>query len=233
MRPLPLAAGSAWSRWLTPPVSTRDEAGDELGWLMTSDWSSLAILVMVAVAVLLVGGMLSRGAEARRSARRRRSDFDLEVARMESLPVTATRELVAGPAHVVGTVHSSVGALGGPPERACVYRNRAGSDRSTAVGSSLIVIDDGAGRVSVESLEQARVLAPKQSSDGPHETISLHIGDHVQVLGEFAPEVSGDGDPATRVYGSFGTAGAVQLKVVERPPARPAGTDESPPTESP
>lgn len=210
--------------------------GDELSWLFDSSWTTLAMLVMVAVTVLLVGGMLSRNAEQRRAKGRRNADFDLEVAKMERLGRTDIASLAAGPAHVEGIVHSSVGVLGGEPGHECVYRNRAGSDRSTAVGSELIVVADASGRVAVEQLEKARVLAPRRA-DGPHETISLHVGDRVQVLGVFSPEVSGEGDPSTRVYGSFGTDGAVQVKVLPAldraaPPA-PKPSDTDPATDTP
>lgn len=214
---------------LAPPPAE----GEELGWLFTSQWSTLAVLVMIAVAVLLVGGMLSRNASRRRARSRPGASFDLDVARMDSLPVTPARELAEGPAHVTGVIHSSVGVLGGAPGRECVYRNRAGGDRSTAVGSELIVVADASGRVAVENLEQARVLAPKRET-GAHETISLHVGDPVQVLGVFTPDPSDhDDDPSQRVYGSFGSAGAVQLKVLSaaRSTASPDAADPTHPTD--
>jgi len=209
----------------------RAAAGDDLGWLFTSQWSTLAVLVTLAVAVLAVGGMMSRNADRRRARSRKAAGFDLDVARMDALPPTPIRELTRGAAHVTGTVHSSVGVLGGAPGRECVYRNRAGGDRSTAVGSELIVVADETGRVAVEQLEQARVLAPKHD-DGRHETISLHIGDRVQVLGTFEPDPSEDDDPAARVYGSFGSAGAVQVKVLS-PPRREPTRDPAPAPEQP
>lgn len=213
---------------LAPPHAE----GEELGWLFTSQWSTLAVLVMIAVTVLLVGGMLSRNANRRRARARSGPSFDLEVARMETLPVTPAAELIEGPAHLTGVIHSSAGVLGGAPGRECVYRNRAGGDRSTAVGSELIVVADRTGRVAVENLEQARVLAPKRDA-GPHETISLHVGDSVQVLGVFAPDPSDDDDPSERVYGSFGSLGAVQLKVLVPPRSAESDTDAQPPTSLP
>ncbi len=213
------------------PESAPPEATEEdITWLLSGPWGTLALLIVLAVVVLMAGSMMSKY----RGKGRSRVGFDLDVAKMENLPPTPIAELVAGPAHAVGTISSTTGSLGGPPERARVYMNRAGSDRSTAVGSELIVVQDDSGKVAVEELESARVLAPREEA-GAHEAISLYVGDRVQVLGQFKPEVHGeDESPAERVYGIFGADGQVQIKALERAPVpepdEPTGdsTDDTP-----
>ena len=208
-------------------------SGEEIDWLLSGPWATLAFLVIAAVAVLLVGNLLAR---ARRGGRARAS-FDLEVARMESLPVTPSDQVAAGPAHVEGVVASSTGSLGGPLGRPRIYQNRAGSDRKTAVGTELFLVRDARGQVAIENIEEGRVLAPVESG-GPHDVVALYIGDRVQVLGVFETDVRGDPEtPHLRVYGSFGSKGQVQVKVLERPKppadADNESTGDDPPGDKP
>lgn len=221
-----------------PEAPAGDEASEDITWLLSGPWGTLAVLIVLAVVVLMAGNMMTK----MRGRGRARAGFDLEVARMENLTPTPIAELVSGPAHAVGVVSSTTGSLGGPPERARVYMNRAGSDRSTAVGSELIVVEDESGKVAVEDLESARVLAPREDA-GPHEVISLYVGDRVQLLGRFKAEVHGEEEsPEQRVYGMFGVDGQVQVKVLERAPkpetpepdapAEPPSEDETPAAEA-
>lgn len=189
--------------------------GDEIDWLLSAPWASLALIMLLAVVVLFAGNILSKS-KRRRSAANARPNFDLDVARMESLPAANPAEAKSGAAHFEGVLVSSVGSLGGSPERATVYQNRAGASRSAAVASELVVVQCEGGRISIENLEEARVLAPKQDM-GPHKVIRLNLGDRVQILGHFTREVSGDdSDPTQRVYGALGQSGQAQVRVLER-----------------
>lgn len=216
----------------TPEAPAAEEATEDITWLLSGPWGTLALLIVLAVVVLMAGNMMTK----MRGTGRARAGFDLEVARMENLTPTPIAQLSAGPAHAVGVISSTTGSLGGPPERARVYMNRAGSDRSTAVGSELIVVEDESGKVAVEELESARVLAPREDA-GPHEVIALYVGDRVQLLGHFKAEVHGEEEsPTERVYGMFGVDGQVQVKVLERAPSpepkEPSSEDESPADEA-
>jgi hypothetical protein len=201
--------------------------GGELDWLQHGPWATLAVLIAAAVAVLMAGNLVTRR-RPRRGSTRPRGDFDLDVARMQDLPVTAIAEAKAGPVHLEAVLVSSTGSLGGAPGRECVWRNRHAGSRSTAVGSELVIAQDASGQVGVERLEQARVLAPKDPGGARHEFASLYLGDRVQLLGRFRRERYGDDlDPDRRVYGMLGVDSDVQIKLLERP------APDSPPTKDP
>jgi hypothetical protein len=160
---------------------------------------------------------LGRRAQSNDPSRpRQRATIDLDVARMESLPRTAIATAKRGPCHVEGILHSAHGRLGGEPGRECIYRNLAAGDRVTAVAAELVLLADDSGRCSLENLDRARVIAPKE---GPKHRrfVALYLGDRVQVLGHFAAEhVGDDADPTTHVYGGFGEDGYFQVRLLER-----------------
>jgi hypothetical protein len=200
--------------------------GGEIDWILEGPWGKLAVLIVVAVAVLTVGNlMMKRRARIGGAGSRARGDFDLEVAKMTDLPVTAIAQAKPGPVHVEAVLVSANGSLGGAPGRECVWRNRYGASRSTAVGAELVVAQDESGQAGLEGLEHARVLAPKDPTTGKHEFASLYVGDRVEILGYFTPEKYGDAtDPTQRVYGMMGVDGHMQVKVLERPAPEAAAT---------
>lgn len=213
---------------LAPPSSSEGE----IDWLLDGPWAKLALLITIAIAVLTVGNLLMKRRTTAGSTGRFRGDFDLEVAKMEALPFTPIAEAQAGPVRLRATLASSNGSLGGQPGRECVWRNRYGGARSTAVAAELVVAKDESGQVAIEDLEGARVLAPKDEPAGKHEFASLLLGDEVEVLGYFAPEKhGGDEDPGERIYGIMGVDSQVQVRLLERPPpeASKAETDADPP----
>ena len=192
---------------------------DDLGWLISAPWGKSVLVVVVALLVLAAGNALLKRKPWTNDARHR-PDFDLEVARLESLPVSEIASARKGPVHLEGSIASAVGSLGGDPGRECVYRNRVGAGRGSAVGSELILVRDGSGQVGIENLEHARVVAPRERADPrAPETYSLHVGDHVEVLGEFTIQPHGDDtDPRDRVYGMLGADRRLQVRVLERAP---------------
>lgn len=211
-------AGGLWPlvALLAPPSSSE---GD-IDWLLDGPWAKLALLITVAIAVLTVGNLMVKRRGASVSGGRFRGDFDLAVAKMESLPVTPIADAQAGPVRLIATLSSSNGSLGGQPGRECVWRNRYGGARSTAVSAELVVAKDDTGQVAIEDLEGARVLAPKDEPAGKTEFASLLLGDEVELLGYFAPEKHGaEDDPGERIYGIMGVDSQVQVRLTNRPPA--------------
>lgn len=204
--------------WLGPPElggqPVPDDAGRELDWLLNAPWAKVALLVTLAVGVLVLTSAAMRGKVKRRSLRRM-PDFDLRVAKLADLPPVSIAAAPAGDVRLEGVLRRGEGALGEGP-RACVYTNRAGSTRSTAIAAELVLLtDDGEAVIGLEQLERARVIAPRQT-DGPHDSISLFLGDRVEVLGElllFAePQRIGEG----RLRGMLGSLGSIQIRVLER-----------------
>jgi hypothetical protein len=198
----------------------------EINWLLDAPWAKVALLITLAVGVLILTNVLMRNRRAGRG--RHKPDFDLRVAKLEALPVTKIAEAKAGPVHLIGTLRKGDGALG-TGERACVFRNRAGSSRATAIAAELVLLADETGVIGLEQLDAARVIAPKQE-DGPHDTIALYLGDRVEVVGELmhfdAPQTI-DGEP---LRGMLGSLGQFQVRVVERPTPDSANSDPATPT---
>jgi hypothetical protein len=202
---------------LAPPAPAAEPTADELGWLTNGPWASLGLVLALALIVLFASQMLAqrakRGGTGLRGGGRGRPDFDLRVAKFESLPVVRIAEAKRGPVHLVGTVHDAEGAMGN-----LLYRNRHRGQRATAIAAEMVLVRDETGLVGLSKLEDARVIAPKETV-GDHEVVSLMLGDRVQLLGELLPF-----DPPTPIgerreplVGMLGTLGPVQIRVLERP----------------
>ncbi|MEE9383348.1 MAG: hypothetical protein V3V08_08035 [Nannocystaceae bacterium] len=186
----------------------------DFGRVLDGPWLMLTVLVAVAVGVLTFG---QRVATLRRrgGAQRRRPEFDLKTAEFDAVPVTRISDAKDGPVHCVGVIASSTQVMG--RGRGCVWMNRAEGRRETAVAADLVMLRDASGQLGIENLESARVIAPKDSDDAPHDSVSLYIGDRVQVLGHFRTEHHGEEpDPAEHVYGCVGSDAPVQIRVLER-----------------
>jgi len=226
---LPLALG------LGPPELGGKPVPDEeqINWLLDAPWAKLALLITVAVGVLVLANLLMRSRRGRKRGLRK-PDFNLGVAKLEELPVVPITAAKAGPVHVIGTLRKGDGALG-TGERACIYQNRAGSSRATAIAAELVLLTDESGTIGLEQLDSARVIAPKET-DGPHDTIALYLGDRVEVVGElmlFDQPPTADGEP---LRGMLGSLGQIQVRVIERPAAGVDSPDTSteppPPSEA-
>lgn len=215
---------------LAPPS---DGNGGEIDWILDGPWAKLALLITVAIAVLTMSNLLMKRRNAAGGGGRVRGDFDLEVAKMEDLAVTPIADASAGPVRLEAVLVSTQGSLGGKPGRECVWRNRYGGARSTAVASELVMAQDASGQVGIEDLEGARVLAPKDEGGGKHEFASLYLGDRVELLGYFRAEHHGDAEAASeQVYGMMGVDSQVQVRLLERP-APDENTDEAQASEDP
>lgn len=189
----------------------------------------LAALVSVAVLVFFAGrrmvakdrsalGLRAQGRGFRSSARARDRAWVEAVARLEASPPTPIALAQGGPVRFVGVLTAASGSLGGPPARACVWRNRAGARAESAVAAEVLVLADETGRVGIENAESAHVIAPSDSHGIHHENVSLYLGDRIEVLGMFAPEKTGEhDDPKELVYGTLGARGSVEIRLVERP----------------
>ena len=202
-------------------------SGGEIDWILDGPWAKLALLITVAIAVLTMSNLLMKRRNAAGGGRIR-GDFDLEVAKMEQLPITPIAQAKAGPVRLEAVLVSTQGSLGGKPGRECVWRNRYGGARSTAVASELVMARDSSGQVGIEDLEGARVLAPKDEGGGKHEFASLYLGDRVELLGYLRAEHHGDAEAASeRVYGMMGVDSQVQVRMLER--ATPSETEAEEP----
>lgn len=202
-----------------------DEA-DGLAWLTEMSWAKGGLLIAAAIVVVI---LTNRAMKEKRTVRaiRPKPDFDLAIAKLASLPVTSLADAKAGPVHVEGVLRLGEGALGAG-EFACVFHNRHGSGRSTAIATELALLEDDTGLLGLENLDHARVIAPREDH-GPHDTISLYLGDRVQVLGELlildTPQAVGD----RSLRGMLGTLGQIQVRVLERArPSEPSPSEPSP-----
>jgi hypothetical protein len=211
-----LASWLGLGLWGPPELGGEQVPDDQsdIDWLLDAPWAKVALLITLAVGVMILTNAMMRKKKGARGIRRK-PDFDLRVAKLEQLPVTAIADARAGEIHLVGTLAKGEGALGTGP-RACVYQNRAKSSRATAIAAELILLGDESGIVGLEQLEDARVIAPKEDH-GPHDTIGLYLGDRVEVVGELMvfdePQTAG----GRELRGMLGSLGQIQVRVLERP----------------
>ena len=227
------ASAAVWLLALAPPDlggQPVPDGGGEIDWLLTAPWAKVALLVTAAVGVLVMANLFARNRGQQRGTRAR-PDFDLRIAKLEALPPTPLAEAGAGAVHVEGVLEKGQGALG-QGEFACVYHNRHGAGRATAIGAELVLLADGSGLLGLENLEQARVIAPRED-DGPHDTISLYLGDRVQVLGELLLLDQAQDVGERQLRGMLGTLGQIQIRVLERARPKPAPTSSTPPASAP
>jgi|GEM_PF-1621502 len=212
---------------------------------MFADWDTgslalLAFLVIGAVGVFWYGSRRfsrDRGASSLRpqgrvlgghGPRHLGAAWRAKATRLEERPPTSIADASGGAVRVVGRIVRSSGSLGGPAERACVWRNRAGARPDSAVGAELIIVADATGHCGVDNLEAARVTAPAEKVGMHYEWISLYVGDEVEVLGRFTPErVEGDADdPREVVYGTLGADGPLEVRLLNRPEPEDEEDDE-------
>ncbi|MEM7153452.1 MAG: hypothetical protein AAF799_11460 [Myxococcota bacterium] len=211
-------------------------AGDDNPFAMFADWDAsslmwLGLLVPVAVVVFFVGSKRFRsqmGAGAIIPRGRDRfvggrvkghgPQWRATVERLQERPPTAIAEATPGPVRIEAEIVRASGNLGGSPGRECVWRNRAGAGPQTAVGADLLIVADATGRCGVEEFEAARINAPVERAGAHYESVALYVGDRIEVVGTFeADRVGEHEDPAMLVYGTLGTDGRVEIRVLERP----------------
>lgn len=159
--------------------------------------------------------------------------------------VTPAAEAPAGPVMMRGVLTTADATLGGAPGRECVWRNRSDAPRDAAIAAEYVSLADATGRVTIENLGRAEVVAPEDKV-GPHRAYrSLLLGDEVEVVARFSPERFGeDPDPTRLVYGTLGADGNLYLRVCKREPVPSVRSDlpaeaahqlpaEQPPAEQP
>lgn len=196
----------------------------ELDWLTGGPWASFGLVLSLALIVLFVSRVLAQRAQrpgaGLRGGGRGKPDFDLRVAKLEALPVGTIAEAKRGPVHLIGTIHDAEGGMG-----KLLYRNRYRGQRATAIAAELVLVRDETGLVGLEKLEDARVLAPRETV-GDHEVVSLMLGDRVQLLGDLLrfEQPTSIGERGEPMVGMLGTLGPIQIRVLERP-SSPASAD--------
>lgn len=227
-----------WVLAITP------EAGGGLFDLFEGTRTQLLVLlslVPLAVAVLYFGNrqlrrqrsgdsLRPRGRTFREATLRAAPEWKRTVASLEGKPPTPVAQAKVGPIRVEGELVATDGSLGGPAERAVVWRNRAGARPDSAVAASVVILADATGRCGIEGLEAARVIAPTEKQTIHHETVSLRLGDRVEVYGHFEAEEPGKQTehPEEAVYGTLGAHGPLEVRLLSRPPEQEAAGDESP-----
>lgn len=198
----------------------------------TFEWSYIILAVMVPAAILvyMLGHFRMKrlgSARALEPQGRRMPKGSLKVdpqfsgfvgRALQRGLITPIASAEAQPIMLRGVITSSDGNLGGAPGRECVWRNRSGAPRDTAVAAEIVVIADATGRATLENLELAEVIAPEEKSGARVASTALYIGDEVEVIGRFKPERFGsDPDPTRLVYGSMGGDGNLYVRVYSRP----------------
>lgn len=189
------------------------------------------MLLLAAVAVTVVWISRRAGKARARRGKRRPGWADPQwratVETMRAAPPTAIAKAKPGDVCVVATLANAPLSLGGPPERACVWRNTMGADASLAIGAELVFVADDSGRAALEHLDVARVIAPPETSprrrgnERERRIVALYIGDKVEICARFDIDKAGDDpDPSKLVYGTLGAAGPIEIRVIERPEPR-------------
>lgn len=229
-----------------------DPVGDallDLGTRLDPRWFWLALLIPAALVLLWFGHRQLR--DLRSSAflepkgRPALDDDDAvpatwrrTLARLERHPPTPIAEAEPGPVRIRGRIVRASETFGPAGDRACLYRNRAGAPPRAAVAADAMVVADATGKCGVEGLARARVRAPTEPVRRGHGSIALYVGDEVEVFGTFDEDrIEAEGAPEQTVYGSIGSRGPIEIRVVERPHAphhaSPASTDDPDPEPAP
>lgn len=229
--PAPLLLG------LAPPT------GDDDPFAMFSGLGpQLGLMLMLAAIAVGVVWLSRRAGKGRRSGGGKRRpgwadpEWRAKVEAMRAAP-TNIADAKAGDVCVVATLSNAPLSLGGPSERACVWRNTMGADASLAIGAELVFVADDSGRAALEHLERARVIAPPENAPGrrgnerARRIVALYLGDTVEICARFdVDKIGSDPDPRKLVYGTLGATGPIEIRVIERPAPRrqdPANPDDA------
>jgi hypothetical protein len=198
----------------------------------------LLALIPVAVAVFWYGarqfsrergGLRPHGRVLREHRRLRPQQWRETVARLEKHDPTPIAEAKAGPTRVQGVLSGASGDLGGKPGRECVWRNREGARPESAVAADLVFIADATGKCAIEGLEGGVVIAPAETLTVHHTSVSLYLGDEVEVCGTFAPDrVDDDADATKTVYGTLLADSGLDVRLVSRPRSEEPAPDDEP-----
>lgn len=221
------------------PFSPFEGLGPQLG----------LMLLLAALAVMVVWISRRTGKRNRHSRGKKRPNWadpqwraQVEVLQQSPTPIASAKP---GDVCIIATLANSPLALGGPPERACVWRNTMGSDASTAIAAEIVFVADDSGRAALEHLERARVIAPPEpklasapgrGTERARRVAALYLGDRVEIIARFDIDKAGDdADPRQLVYGTLGAEGPVEIRVLERPdrPAPAPPESEPEPLQSP
>jgi hypothetical protein len=219
-------AAAWWLVWAPPDLGGKavpDEA-DEVDWLVDGPWGKVALLLLGAGVVMLVANLLMRNSKRKRNLMQ--PDFNLRIAKLEELPISTIAAASRGEVHLEGVLELGAGALG-VGAHPCVYQNRAKASRATAIAAEVTLLSDGTGIVGLTSLENARVIAPKEDN-GPHDNIALYLGDHVEVVGEMLTYENRVTAGGRELRGMLGALGPIQVRVTKRPDHSVHVADSSP-----
>lgn len=199
----------------------------------------LTVLLPVAVFVFWFGrrevirrrgeyALRPTGRIFRESASTRDEAWRKVVSALEAKPPTPIASANRQTVRFEGTLTAASGNLGGAKGRECIWRNRAGARRESAVGADMVILADSTGRAGIEGVERAYVIAPTDRHTLHHENISLYLGDRVEIYGQFEPEAPqpAAAEPSMLVYGTLGTRGPLEVRLIERPPPSDSSSDD-------
>ncbi|MCY1056928.1 hypothetical protein [Nannocystis sp. SCPEA4] len=207
---------------------------DEAAAAPAFEWSYvvLAVLIPAAILVYMLGSFRAKrigsarnlepqGRRMPKGSLKSDPQFSGFVGRaLQRGALTPIATAGAQPIMIRGVITSADGNLGGAPGRECVWRNRSGAPRDAAVAAELVVVADSTGRLTLENLDHAEVIAPEEKAGPRVASYGLYIGDEIEVIGRFKPERFGtDPDPTRLVYGSMGGDGNLYVRVHSRPVA--------------
>jgi hypothetical protein len=238
-----------------PDASGRGATGDEDPFAVFGGLGpQLGLMLMLAAIAVMVVWISRRAGKGPRGRGKRRPgwadpEWRAQVEALRASPTTIA-DAKPGDVCVIATLASAPLSLGGPPERACVWRNGMGADAATAIGAELVFVADDTGRAALEHLERARVIAPPESAperrgsdrgarsggERTRRVAALYLGDRVEICARFDVDRAGDDpDPRNLVYGTLGAEGPIEVRVIERPApvSAPAPENVDVPAEGP
>lgn len=217
--------GTALIGWIDPTAGE-----DPFSIFTASPHQFLILLALLPVAVVVfwygtkqfkrfrgTSSLRPHGRVLRESARTRTVEWKRQVERLEQRSPTAIAKAKAGAVRVRGVLCSASGNLGGPKGRECVYRNRVGARPESAVAAELVILADETGRCGIEGLEGAFVIAPADKHGQHVESVSLRLGDEIEVFAMFEPEEPIEHpSPSEIVYGTLGAKGGLDVRLLAR-----------------
>ena len=229
-------------RFLVVATQVEITSGHEVSWFTQGNLLWIMTLMTLAVAVFIVGKRAAKQHTGRRGPRfrdrifARGLDFDLAIARLESEPLSMSNTAVVGqPVRLRLRILQASGNLGGAAGRERIWHNRAHASRATAVAADWASARDAGGEVLLVGLGRARVIAPFEENPRGFSTVSLCLGDEVEVLGIFEGvavlerldlEPAYPGDRA-QLSGVVGAGRQLQVRVMSRAGVATSGEDPS------
>jgi hypothetical protein len=219
---MPLASHLYRALWADDPFRVLADRGTEFALLLG--------LTAAAVAVIWYSSRLYKNAHAGNGLGSRlrlggRSTGNVssdarwrETVRMlQEREPTSIADAKPGPVRIRGRIVTASGTLGGAEGRECVWRNRLGGRPEAAVCADLIVVADASGHCGIEDLASARIIARAEETTRHIESVSLCIGDELDVVGSFNREDTPNDAGPDHVYGTINARPGLEIRRIDPP----------------